>query len=166
MLPFRPSHFTASQPPLASQPLGPEPSLCLTRQIPLNLSPILHSSSSSSVLLFCSLLLGLLGVHSIVLFCSSSSVLSVRSSSSTRTPLSLGLPVEASTGSRCRLSCVHRGKRIDKDPDKLNHILRSGDLVKKNDARLGKHEDTAKEEVLTNDLYLDHGFTRPKLKWK
>ncbi|GAB2275258.1 hypothetical protein Dimus_010018 [Dionaea muscipula] len=45
----------------------------------------------------------------------------------------------------------------------LNHILRSGDLVKKNDARLGKHEDTAKEEVLTNDSYLDHGFTRPKV---
>ncbi|GAB2242883.1 hypothetical protein Droror1_Dr00019658 [Drosera rotundifolia] len=45
----------------------------------------------------------------------------------------------------------------------LNHVFRSGDLVKKNDAKLAKHEKNVREEVLTSDSFLDHGFTRPKV---
>lgn len=45
----------------------------------------------------------------------------------------------------------------------LNHVFKTSNLVKKNDAKLGKRQETANEEVLTNDNFLDHGFTRPKV---
>ncbi|KAA8535738.1 hypothetical protein F0562_030760 [Nyssa sinensis] len=45
----------------------------------------------------------------------------------------------------------------------LNHIFRTGDLVTKNDAKLAKHQESAKEEILNGDGFLDHGFTRPKV---
>ena len=45
----------------------------------------------------------------------------------------------------------------------LNHIFRTGDLVTKNDSKVAKHQETVKEEILTGDSFLDHGFTRPKV---
>lgn len=44
----------------------------------------------------------------------------------------------------------------------LNHILRTRDLVTKNDARMVKHQD-ATEEIFSSDGFLDQGFTRPKV---
>lgn len=44
----------------------------------------------------------------------------------------------------------------------LNHIQRNRDLVLKNDAELKKNEGR-REELLQSDIYLDHGFTRPKV---
>ena len=45
----------------------------------------------------------------------------------------------------------------------LNHIFRTRDLVTKNDSKVAKHQETVKEEILTGDSSLDHGFTRPKV---
>ncbi|XP_024934959.2 protein NUCLEOLAR FACTOR 1 isoform X2 [Ziziphus jujuba] len=45
----------------------------------------------------------------------------------------------------------------------LNHVFKTADLVKKNDAKLTKYEEKAKEEIITSDSFLDHGFTRPKI---
>uniref|UniRef100_A0A5B7BL58 Putative U3 small nucleolar RNA-associated protein 25 n=1 Tax=Davidia involucrata TaxID=16924 RepID=A0A5B7BL58_DAVIN len=45
----------------------------------------------------------------------------------------------------------------------LNHIFRTRDLVTKNDAKVAKHQESAKEEILNDDGFLDHGFTRPKV---
>ncbi|GMP99176.1 hypothetical protein CsSME_00046754 [Camellia sinensis var. sinensis] len=45
----------------------------------------------------------------------------------------------------------------------LNHIFITRDLVTKNDARVAKHQKSAKEEILTGDGLLDQGFTRPKI---
>lgn len=45
----------------------------------------------------------------------------------------------------------------------LNHIFRTRDIVKKNNAKLARHKETAEEEVLTGDGFLDQGFTRPKV---
>ena len=33
----------------------------------------------------------------------------------------------------------------------------------KNDSKVAKHQETVKEEILTGDSFLDHGFTRPKV---
>ena len=33
----------------------------------------------------------------------------------------------------------------------------------KNDAKVAKHQETVKEEILTGGSFLDHGFTRPKV---
>ncbi|KAK8916615.1 hypothetical protein KSP39_PZI023346 [Platanthera zijinensis] len=44
----------------------------------------------------------------------------------------------------------------------LNHIHRIRDLVLRNDAELKKNE-SRREELLHSDIYLDHGFTRPKV---
>ncbi|KAJ6293677.1 hypothetical protein OIU76_021858, partial [Salix suchowensis] len=44
----------------------------------------------------------------------------------------------------------------------LNHILRTRDLVTKNDSKLGKHWENAKDDLLSGDEFLDQGFTRPK----
>ncbi|KAJ6327818.1 hypothetical protein OIU78_014640 [Salix suchowensis] len=44
----------------------------------------------------------------------------------------------------------------------LNHILRTRALVTKNDSKLGKHWENAKDNLLCGDEFLDHGFTRPK----
>ncbi|CAK9170662.1 unnamed protein product [Ilex paraguariensis] len=45
----------------------------------------------------------------------------------------------------------------------LNHIFRATDLVMKNDAKVARHQESAKEEILHTDGYLDRGFTRPKV---
>lgn len=45
----------------------------------------------------------------------------------------------------------------------LNHIFITRDLVTKNDAKVAKHQKSAKEEILTGDGLLDQGFTRPKI---
>ncbi|KAL2923705.1 Digestive organ expansion factor-like protein, partial [Bienertia sinuspersici] len=45
----------------------------------------------------------------------------------------------------------------------LNHVFRTRDHITKNDSKLSKHQETAREEVLTNDSFLDQGFTRPKV---
>jgi hypothetical protein len=47
----------------------------------------------------------------------------------------------------------------------LNHIFRTRDLVTKNDSKVGKHWENAKDELLSGDEFLDHGFTRPKVVW-
>ncbi|KAL9664042.1 hypothetical protein QQ045_019439 [Rhodiola kirilowii] len=45
----------------------------------------------------------------------------------------------------------------------LNHILKTRDVITKNDAKLAKHQESANEDILSNERYLDHGFTRPKV---
>lgn len=44
----------------------------------------------------------------------------------------------------------------------LNHVLKTRNLVTKNDAKLAKRQEGAKE-LLAGDTFLDHGFTRPKV---
>lgn len=45
----------------------------------------------------------------------------------------------------------------------LNHVFRSRDLVMKNDAKVSKRQETDDNEILADDNFLDHGFTRPKV---
>ncbi|XVE71860.1 hypothetical protein DITRI_Ditri10aG0185700 [Diplodiscus trichospermus] len=45
----------------------------------------------------------------------------------------------------------------------LNHIFRTRDLVRKNDAKISKHQESTKEDILPDDSFLDQGFTRPKV---
>ncbi|XP_015082990.1 U3 small nucleolar RNA-associated protein 25 [Solanum pennellii] len=45
----------------------------------------------------------------------------------------------------------------------LNHIFRTRDLVKKNEAKLAKIQDNVKADILSNEAFLDRGFTRPKV---
>ncbi|KAH7570588.1 hypothetical protein JRO89_XS05G0140600 [Xanthoceras sorbifolium] len=45
----------------------------------------------------------------------------------------------------------------------LNHILRTRDLVTKNDAKVAKNKENSKEEILIGGGFLDQGFTRPKV---
>ncbi|KAK4544301.1 hypothetical protein RGQ29_033011 [Quercus rubra] len=45
----------------------------------------------------------------------------------------------------------------------LNHVLKIRDLVTKNDTKLAKHPESADNEILNGDSFLDHGFTRPKV---
>ena len=45
----------------------------------------------------------------------------------------------------------------------LNHVFRTRDLVLKNDAKVAKLQENAKNEILTDDSLRDHGFTRPKV---
>ncbi|KAL8259922.1 hypothetical protein R6Q59_027875 [Mikania micrantha] len=45
----------------------------------------------------------------------------------------------------------------------LNHIFRTRDLVIKNDKTLAKHKESKSEEVLTSEVFVDQGFTRPKV---
>ncbi|XP_016580276.2 U3 small nucleolar RNA-associated protein 25 [Capsicum annuum] len=45
----------------------------------------------------------------------------------------------------------------------LNHIFRTRDLVKKNDAKLPKLQENVKADVLNNEAFLDRGFTRSKV---
>ncbi|CAI0460700.1 unnamed protein product [Linum tenue] len=45
----------------------------------------------------------------------------------------------------------------------LNHIFRSIDLVKKNDTKVAKLQETAESELLIDDVVRDRGFTRPKV---
>nr|POE48249.1 digestive organ expansion factor like [Quercus suber] len=45
----------------------------------------------------------------------------------------------------------------------LNHVLKTRDLVTKNDTKLAKHPERADNEILNGDSFLDHGFTRPKV---
>ncbi|PRQ37230.1 putative digestive organ expansion factor, predicted [Rosa chinensis] len=45
----------------------------------------------------------------------------------------------------------------------LNHIFRTRDLVMKNDSQVAKHQENAKNVILTDDSLRDHGFTRPKV---
>ncbi|KAL8153767.1 hypothetical protein V2J09_011527 [Rumex salicifolius] len=45
----------------------------------------------------------------------------------------------------------------------LNHVFKCRDVVMKNEARLAKNNETGKDEVLTNNIYLDRGFCRPKV---
>ncbi|MBA0622071.1 hypothetical protein Godav_007640 [Gossypium davidsonii] len=45
----------------------------------------------------------------------------------------------------------------------LNHIFRTRDLVRKNNAKIDKHQMSGKEEILPGDNILDQGFTRPKI---
>ncbi|TMW85380.1 hypothetical protein EJD97_023252 [Solanum chilense] len=45
----------------------------------------------------------------------------------------------------------------------LNHIFRTRDLVKKNEAKLAKLQDNVKVDILSNEAFLDRGFTRPKV---
>ncbi|KAF2309658.1 hypothetical protein GH714_004486 [Hevea brasiliensis] len=46
--------------------------------------------------------------------------------------------------------------------DLLNHVFRTRDLIRKNDSKMEKHQESAGDESLTVDGFLDHGFTRPK----
>ncbi|KAF3647890.1 putative cadmium/zinc-transporting ATPase HMA2-like [Capsicum annuum] len=46
---------------------------------------------------------------------------------------------------------------------KLNHIFRTRDLVKKNEAKLAKLQENVKADVLNNEAFFDRGFTRPKV---
>ncbi|XP_068310723.1 protein NUCLEOLAR FACTOR 1-like isoform X2 [Pyrus communis] len=45
----------------------------------------------------------------------------------------------------------------------LNHVFKTRDLVMKNDAKVSKLRETANNEIPTDDSFLDHGFTRPKV---
>lgn len=45
----------------------------------------------------------------------------------------------------------------------LNHIFRTRDLVKKNEAKLAKLQENVKADILSNEAFLDRGFTRPKV---
>lgn len=45
----------------------------------------------------------------------------------------------------------------------LNHILRTRDLVTKNDAKVAKQQESKNDEILNSDNFLDRGFTRPKV---
>lgn len=45
----------------------------------------------------------------------------------------------------------------------LNHIFRTRDLVKKNEAKITKLPESVKADTLTNEAFLDRGFTRPKV---
>ncbi|CAH8388937.1 unnamed protein product [Eruca vesicaria subsp. sativa] len=45
----------------------------------------------------------------------------------------------------------------------LNHIFRTRDLVKKNESKIAKHRETSEQEILSDDGFLDQGFTRPKV---
>ncbi|XP_056166677.1 protein NUCLEOLAR FACTOR 1-like isoform X2 [Syzygium oleosum] len=45
----------------------------------------------------------------------------------------------------------------------LNHIFRTRDIVTRNDRKMAKHQETAKDEILSGGEFLDHGFTRPKV---
>ncbi|KAK4370104.1 hypothetical protein RND71_009579 [Anisodus tanguticus] len=45
----------------------------------------------------------------------------------------------------------------------LNHIFRTRDLVKKNEAKLAKLQENVKADILNNEAFLDRGFTRPKV---
>ncbi|KAK6923660.1 U3 small nucleolar RNA-associated protein 25 [Dillenia turbinata] len=45
----------------------------------------------------------------------------------------------------------------------MNHIFKTRDLVMKNDAKMAKHQETAKEQDLAVESFLDQGFTRPKI---
>ncbi|XP_038983938.1 U3 small nucleolar RNA-associated protein 25 isoform X2 [Phoenix dactylifera] len=45
----------------------------------------------------------------------------------------------------------------------LNHVYKTRDLVIKSDAKLAKHQEGNKEEVLRGGTFLDQGFTRPKV---
>ena len=45
----------------------------------------------------------------------------------------------------------------------LNHVLKTRDLVTKNDSKLAKHPESVDNEILNGDNFLDHGFTRPKV---
>ncbi|KAL6013283.1 hypothetical protein ACLOJK_003775 [Asimina triloba] len=46
---------------------------------------------------------------------------------------------------------------------KLNHVYRTRDIVTKNDVKVAKRGDNIKEEIINDDRFLDHGFTRPKV---
>ncbi|RID51819.1 hypothetical protein BRARA_H02459 [Brassica rapa] len=45
----------------------------------------------------------------------------------------------------------------------LNHIFKTRDLVKKNESKIAKHRETSEEEIISDDGFLDQGFTRPKV---
>ncbi|KAJ0247889.1 U3 small nucleolar RNA-associated protein [Hirschfeldia incana] len=45
----------------------------------------------------------------------------------------------------------------------LNHIFKTRDLVKKNESKIAKHRETSEQEILSDDVFLDQGFTRPKV---
>lgn len=45
----------------------------------------------------------------------------------------------------------------------LNHVFKTRDFVTKNEAKLAKHPENVREEVVNSEKYLDHGFTRPKV---
>ncbi|XP_008223796.1 PREDICTED: U3 small nucleolar RNA-associated protein 25 isoform X1 [Prunus mume] len=45
----------------------------------------------------------------------------------------------------------------------LNHVFRTRDLVMKNDAKVSKRQEIDNNEILADDSFLDHGFTRPKV---
>ncbi|KAG8372301.1 hypothetical protein BUALT_Bualt12G0052000 [Buddleja alternifolia] len=45
----------------------------------------------------------------------------------------------------------------------LNHILRSRDLMVKNERKLAKHQNSLEGKSADGDAYLDRGFTRPKV---
>lgn len=47
----------------------------------------------------------------------------------------------------------------------LNHVFKTRDLVSKNNAKLTREEEGKREELLINgSSFLDHGFTRPKVR--
>ncbi|EOA37780.1 hypothetical protein CARUB_v10012647mg [Capsella rubella] len=45
----------------------------------------------------------------------------------------------------------------------LNHIFKTRDLVKKNESKIAKQRETSEEEILSDDGFMDQGFTRPKV---
>lgn len=42
-------------------------------------------------------------------------------------------------------------------------MFKTRDFVTKNEAKLAKHPENVREEVVNSEKYLDHGFTRPKV---
>lgn len=45
----------------------------------------------------------------------------------------------------------------------LNHVFKTRDIVTKNDAKVSKYQENAKDELPNDDSFLDQGFTRPKV---
>ncbi|XP_022879433.1 digestive organ expansion factor homolog isoform X2 [Olea europaea var. sylvestris] len=45
----------------------------------------------------------------------------------------------------------------------VNHILKSKDLMTKNERKLAKNQDIVEDKILNGSAYLDRGFTRPKV---
>lgn len=60
----------------------------------------------------------------------------------------------------CFIFCVFS---LIKFSMQLNHVLKTRHIVSKNDAKVSKHEEHVKLEILPSDSLLDQGFTRPKV---
>lgn len=61
------------------------------------------------------------------------------------------------------LICIYYIILIDIISLQLNHVLRTRNLVIKNEAKLFKHKNSGNEEILHEDAFRDQGYTRPKV---